>query len=77
MSTQARIALLIDDIPCAACAEDLEKILLGMEGISKVAVEYKEGRMEVLYDPDVVGDKDILRKIMKAGIRIIKREGSR
>lgn len=77
MSTQARLALLIDDIPCAACAEDLEKILLEMEGVSKVAVEYLESRMEVMYDPDVVGGRDILRKIMKAGIKIIKKEGLR
>jgi len=77
VKSRARLAISIDDIPCAACAEDLKGILREMEGISEVAVEYREGRVEVLYDPDVVEGKDILRKIMKAGIRIIKKEGLR
>lgn len=77
MKTEARLILTVDDIPCAACADDLEKILLEMEGICRVKVEYGERRMEVFYFADVVDDKDILRRVMKVGIKVIRKEGSR
>lgn len=45
----------------------IKKALEGLEGVEKATVNYKEKRGEVSYDPDKVGETDIINKVKQVG----------
>jgi copper chaperone CopZ len=59
--------LLADDITCTSCAEDMEQILRGTEGITDASVNYNEDTISIRYDPEVIDRKQVYIAARKLG----------
>ena len=45
----------------------VKKALEGLEGVEKATVNYEKKRGEVSYNPDKVGETDIINKVKEVG----------
>lgn len=48
-----------EEIVCAGCADDMEKILRETEGILNAVVNYPDEIICIRYDPDIVDRKKV------------------
>jgi copper chaperone CopZ len=61
------IRFLVEDITCAGCAMDMENILLGLNGVDEATLNYADGEFIIQYDPGVVKEKTIIKKVENLG----------
>ncbi len=54
------LTLKINELTCISCADIVEDVLLGQDGISVTKVDYAKGMGEVTYDPDIISKEEIL-----------------
>ncbi len=45
----------------------IKKALEGLDGVEKATVNYEKKRGEVSYDPEKVGETDIINKVKQVG----------
>jgi copper chaperone CopZ len=61
------IKLKAEDIPCTACAEDMEIILRNQEGILEAKVDYGEEIIHIKYDPEVIERTEVIHSARRIG----------
>ena len=54
----------------------MRRALEGLDGVEKATISYEEKRGEVSYDPDKVGESDIINKVKQAGFmaKVLEKE---
>jgi len=60
---------LIPDMDCASCVNHIEKDLLALKGVHHVSVNLANYKAEVMYDPDLVSNSDIVEQVKKTGYK--------
>ncbi len=63
------IKLQAEGITCTGCAMDMENILRDKEGILYVSVNFRDGTINIRYDPDVIDEKQIFLTVRKLGFK--------
>lgn len=62
------IKLQYQDIVCAGCAEDMEKVLREMKGVIDASANYAEATLSVTYDEDVIDRKGVYTAARRLGV---------
>ena len=63
------IKLQLEGITCTGCAEDMQTILRGKEGILDASVNFAEGRVNIRYDAELIDRKQIFLTVRKLGFK--------
>ena len=63
------IRFLVENIVCTGCAEDMENILLAMDGVDDATVDYGSGIFSVRYNPEEIEAKTITKKVQNLGFK--------
>jgi Cu+-exporting ATPase len=69
-SEMKQLDIRVDGITCSGCACDVETVLKNADGISRAEASYADGTVHVEYDPEEIGEKQILDMIKKLGLKI-------
>lgn len=67
--------LKIEGMHCAACAANIESVLLKTEGITSASVSYPLEQARIVYDPDVIGVSDIKSVVSDLGYKASEKIG--
>ncbi len=62
-----KVILHIEGMVWAAWPLIIKKALEGLDGVDKASISYDEKRGEVSYDPEKVGETDIINKVKQVG----------
>ena len=62
-----KVILHIEGMVWAAWPVIIKKALEGLDGVDKASISYDEKRGEVSYDPEKVGETDIINKVKQVG----------
>jgi Cu+-exporting ATPase len=73
MEEQA-LTLPVTGMSCVNCAANIHKTLDGLDGITKVNVNFAAEQAMVTFDPDVIGLDKILEKIVDLGFKVVLAE---
>ena len=65
--TSAETALIIEGIRCASCVWLLEKLIVKVQGVEAIRVNYGTHRAQIRFNPKEVGPKDIFTSIGRLG----------
>ncbi len=60
----------VNDIVCAGCAEDTEKILNNIKGILDSSVSYADDIISITYDPSIIDRRQVFITVRKLGYKI-------
>jgi len=60
----------IKGMRCKSCAEEIERRLLQLKGVSKAKVSFTEEKAHISYDPTQINIDDIKREIERMGYRV-------
>lgn len=72
-SLERKCTLEIEGMSCQSCAKAIEKSLLELKGVQKVAVDFKTGKGEIYFEPNqITEDKEIQAAVSKAGYQVKK-----
>lgn len=63
----------VEGIVCAACAEDMERLLGEVEGVTEARVDYAEGTLELTYDPDTIDERAAYSAARRLGFKLRKK----
>ena len=63
------IRYLIKGITCTGCIEDMENILLGMQGVKEATLNYAGGVLTIRYKPGEIDTKTIVKKVKNLGFK--------
>lgn len=63
------IHLQLEGITCTGCAEDIQTILREKEGILDASVNFAEGKINIRYDAELIGQKQILLTVSRLGFK--------
>lgn len=63
------LKLMVEGIECPGCATDMENVLVRVDGILKVNVNYAEGSTTVEYDPSLINEEQIVFNVRRLGIK--------
>ena len=61
------IKFLIENITCPGCAMDMENILLDLNGVEAVTLNYAHGVFTIQYDPGEIETETIIKKVENLG----------
>jgi len=62
-----KVMLHIEGMVWAAWPVIVKKALEGLDGVEKATISYEQKRGEVSYNPDKVGETDIINKVKEVG----------
>lgn len=65
-----KIFLAAEGIVCSGCAEDMEKVMQGMDGILDVAVSYAKGTIAITFEPAEITESEILATVKRFGLKV-------
>ncbi|UCE78742.1 MAG: heavy-metal-associated domain-containing protein [Nitrospiraceae bacterium] len=65
-----KIQFKVNEITCAGCAEDTEKILNNIKGILDASVSYADDIISITYDPSVIDRRQVFITVRKLGYKI-------
>lgn len=65
----------IEGMHCDGCAENVESLVRKEPGVHIVSVSFAERQARVLYDPQAVGEAQLVAIIQKPGFRVVGRAG--
>lgn len=68
--TLAEITFLIENIPCAGCAMDMENVLLDLSGVEEAELNYADGTFFIRYDPGEIAAETITKKVNSLGFTV-------
>ncbi|GAB4415314.1 MAG: hypothetical protein OHK0032_11460 [Thermodesulfovibrionales bacterium] len=68
---RGHIDLKVDGLTCTGCAMDLETFLNNIDGILKAAVDYAEEKIHIEYDPDEIGESQIVSAVRRIGFKVV------
>ena len=66
---KTQVALETTGMHCPSCAKMIEMTLRKEAGVGDVKADYPAGRTDVVYDPDVISEADIIAKIEGLGYK--------
>lgn len=66
---EKELKLEVMDIVCTGCAEDMQIVLMGRDGIISAHVDYGEGTVNVVYDPDVIDARGVFAAVSRLGFK--------
>lgn len=61
------ISLEVMGMSCGSCVSHVNAALSELEGVSKVEVRLREGRVVVHYSPELVGEGALIEALREAG----------
>ncbi|MFU8859698.1 MAG: mercury(II) reductase [Cyclonatronaceae bacterium] len=67
MSEQARLNVSIRGMTCDQCATSIDRSLSNKQGISKKSVSYKDGKAEIIFNPDAITKEELIATINNTG----------
>ena len=65
----AVIRFLVENIACTGCAEDMENIMLAMDGVDGATIDSGSGIFSIQYDPEELVAKTIIKKVQSLGFK--------
>jgi copper chaperone CopZ len=65
----ALIRFLVENIACTGCGEDMENIMLAMDGVDGATIDYGSGIFSIQYDPEELVAKTIIKKVQSLGFK--------
>jgi Cd2+/Zn2+-exporting ATPase len=65
------LKLRVEGIDCPGCATDAEAVLLQLDGILGVNVNYAEETITIDFDPGLISDKQIVSAICRIGFSAV------
>ncbi len=64
------VTLKIEGMHCTGCAQTIKALIGSEPGVHAADVSYKGGQARVLYDPQAIGEDQLVKVIEKAGYRV-------
>ena len=74
MNKENEVVLRVEGITCPGCAVDVESVLLDTDGVLTVSVSTTEDRIKINYDPNEIGEQQLVDRIRKLGLKITKQD---
>jgi Cu+-exporting ATPase len=65
-----RLDLPIQGMSCAGCASNIERSLVGLEGVDKANVNFATSKATVLFEPKLVSSADIVKAVRDSGYNV-------
>jgi len=65
----AEIKFFVEGIVCTGCAMDMENVLLDLDGIEEVSVNFKDEILYITYNPATIDLKTITKKVKNLGFK--------
>ncbi len=62
--SEKTIRLLVEGIVCTGCAMDMETVMNDMEGVLETSVNYQEGVITVVFDPEEIDESTVISKVV-------------
>ena len=62
-----KTSLQITGMHCASCSSLIERSLSKKEGVSTANVNYANNKAQVIFDEDIVSEKELIDTIVKQG----------
>ena len=72
MAQHRKVVLQIGGMHCASCAQSVESMLMSLDGVHSVSVNFAASRASVEYDPTRVSLADMEKAINDIGYRVLK-----
>lgn len=69
MSEKDTKTINVTGMTCAACVSRVEKALVSLDGIETASVNLLSNSAQIIYDSEIVNDKQILKAVEKAGYK--------
>ena len=63
------IMFLVENITCPGCAMDMENIMLELNGVDEASHNYADGKLTIHYEPGVIAEKTIIKKVKNLGFK--------
>ena len=63
-------SLQIQGMTCASCVDRVEKALKAQAGVQEASVNLATEKAAVVYDPEKLGEKDLIRAVEDLGYRV-------
>jgi copper chaperone CopZ len=68
------ITLKIEGMHCGGCADTIKGLVEKKPGVHAVAVSFENGEARILYDPQAVGEDQLIAVIQEPGFRVSGRD---
>ncbi|HYZ25489.1 MAG TPA: heavy metal-associated domain-containing protein [Geminicoccaceae bacterium] len=68
------VTLAIEGMHCEGCAQTIEALIGAEPGVRAADVSYEERQARILYDPQTVGEDELVKVIEKGGYRVPARK---
>lgn len=62
----------IEGMNCDACANTIKRLVEKEAGVQVASVSFNEGQARVLYDPQALGEEQLIETIQKPGFRVVR-----
>jgi Cu+-exporting ATPase len=69
--------IIITGMSCVACAQNIEKVLIGTEGIYKANINFANEKLTVEYNDDIIGLEDVYEKIESIGYGVLRNDDTK
>lgn len=66
----------IEGMTCVACAKNIEKAILKLEGIQSASVNFASEKLRVSYDKNILRESDIMEAVKKSGYKLVNDENA-
>lgn len=66
-----QIELTVEGMTCTGCENNLRFALSSLAGVERAKANYREKRVEVVYDPDVTSEDELRRTIEQIGYTLV------
>lgn len=70
-----KVIIRVGEMTCASCVKTIEESLLKLEGIVKANVDLAGGKVQVVYNPDLISPIIMKKTIEESGYKFLGREG--
>lgn len=60
----------IEGMRCNGCAQNIKALVSSEAGVRGADVSFSDGRARILYDPQMVGEEQIVELIKRAGYQV-------
>ncbi len=64
-----KMKLQVEDLTCAGCAEDMGNILRDKDGITEASVNFADGMVTIIYDPEVRSGEQVFSDVRDLGYK--------